>query len=182
MSRLWVISGAVSLTILLLAGIVGTLLEKNKPLGQGELQAVVQSFLRAIEAEDFLLAHRFLAKTLRQECAIDDLFASGCMPEARLENQRVTHDNTTFLAETAFVTVRVTHFRGSGPFGTSESSFEQRYTLRQEDGQWRFARYPWPLLQCSLTKPFPSESAHRSLVEPRPQRASKLVPPFQAES
>ena len=152
MARGWLIGGAAFLGVLLVASIVVALLEREETLTEGTPEATVQQFLKAVEVEDFQIAYGFLSEELRQECSVQD-FVGTNIRNGRLRNDRVTLERTQTLGDTTFVTVRITQFFGSGPFGTSESSFEQRFTLSQEDGAWRFAAYPWPYFQCGPFKP-----------------------------
>ena len=96
-------------------------------------------------------------------------FAGGNFPRRdRLRDDRVTLESTATVKETVFVTVRVTQFRGSGLFGASESSFEQRFALRQEDRQWRFTEYPWPFFRCGPFEPSEPEPSRPRPPEPTP--------------
>ena len=116
--------------------------------------------------DDFELAYSFLSKELKEECTVEE-FVGGNFPKRdRLRDDRVTLESTATVKETVFVTVRVTQFRGSGLFGASESSFEQRFALRQKEGQWRFTEYPWPFFRCGPFEP----------VRPTPEPSSTHTP------
>ena len=69
------------------------------------------------------------------------------------------------------MTVRVTSFQSREPFGPSESFFEQRFTLGQEEGEWRFTGYPWPFFRCGAFEPVPVEPPLRRPPEPIPTPA-----------
>ena len=153
MSRGWLLGGAVLLGALLIASVAVALMKREESLPEGTPGATVQSFLLAVEAEEYTLAHGLLAEDLKAECALDQFFGTARPPESRLKNDRVTLERTKTVDDTAFVTVRITRFHGSGPFGASESSFEERFTLRREAGQWRFSEYPWPFFSCGPYKP-----------------------------
>ncbi len=106
---------------------------------------------------------------LKGDCKIDDLFGTTMRSDGRLESNRITLDKTTFVNGTAIVIVRLTQFQGSGPFGSSENSFQQRYSLVQEESEWKFKEYPWPLFRCGPFKPVP--------VSPLPESRPGPVPP-----
>ena len=165
MSRNWLIGGGLFLAALLVASVVVALLEDEESFAEGSVEEAVQVYLEAVEDDDFETAYGFLSSKLKDECPIDE-FAGGNIPtRSDLGDDRVTLEKTTTVKETVFVTVRVTRIRGSGPFGTSESSFEQRFSLRQEDGGWRFTEYPWPFFRCGPFKPEPA---------PRPPTATPV--------
>ena len=162
MTRNWLIGGGIFLTALLVVSIVVALLEGEETFAEGSTEKAVQDYLRAAEDDDFETAYSFLSAELKDECAIEE-FAGGSVPGlGALGDDRITLEKTDTVGETVFVTVRVSQLRGSGPFGTSESSFEQRFSLREENGQWRFTEYPWPFFRCG---PF------------KPERAPRLPPP-----
>ncbi len=166
MTKLWLIGAGVLLGALLIAAVTVALLEQEDMLPEGSPEAAVQSFLLSLEEDDFGASYDFLSAELKGECEIDDLFGSTMRSDGRLENNRITLDKTTFVTEgTAIVIVRLTQFRGSGPFGSSESSFQQRYSLVEEEGEWKFKEYPWPLFRCGPFKPVPEP---RPLLESRP--------------
>ena len=145
MSKLWLAGGATLLAALLIASIVVALTEREEPLPEGTPERVVQRFLQAIEAEDFVLAYGFVSDSLQQECAIEE-FASRSMAFDRdLRDSRVTLEKTTRFDGSAVVVVDVTRFRSGGPFETSENSSEHRFQLRQDSGgQWRITDLRWP--------------------------------------
>ena len=174
MTKLWLIGAGVFLGALLIAAVVVALLEQEDTLTEGSPEAAVQSFLLSLENEDFGAAYDFLSAELKDECKIDDLFGSTMRSDGRLESNRITLDKTTFVNGTAVVTVRLTQFRGSGPFGSSESSYQQRYSLVQEENEWKFKEYPWPLFRCGPFRPVPA-------VPPLPEIRPEPVPAPTAE-
>ena len=116
------------------------------------------------------LAYGLLSEELRQECAIEK-FAGAALPVVdRLEDDRVTLDSTRTVGDTVFVTVRVTRFHGSGPFGPSERSFRESFSLRRQEEEWRFSEYPWPFHGCGRLEPVrrPPEPAHTPALTATP--------------
>ncbi len=168
MTKIWSIVAGGALVLLLAASVIVALLESEEPFEAGTPEAGVQDYLRAVEEDEFEEAYRVLSAELKQDCPID-VFAGGTVPtRINLRDDRVTLVKTTTVGDTMFVTVRVTQFHGDAPLSTSESSFEQRFSLRQEEGEWRFTEYPWPFRRCG---PFKPEPARRPLD---PARAPEL--------
>ena len=153
MAKGWLVGGGVFLGAILVASIVVALLESEETLPAGTPEAAVQLFLEAVDDDNIELAYGFLSADLMVECAVDEFFGTAGWPRDRLRGDRITLEGVTTVKDTAFVTVRMTNLHGTGPFGTSESSFEQRFSLRQEEGQWRFTEYPWPFFRCGPFKP-----------------------------
>ena len=180
MSKLWLIGGATALGALLVVAVIVALLEGEEILPEGTPEAVVQQFLQAIQSEEYELAHSFLSEDLKNECAAEQYFGAHfrTFPPLRLSNQRITLTDTGTIGDSTFVNVRITQFRSpdpfdSGPFGRSESSYDQRFTLQQIDGEWRFTRYPWPSYSCAPVK---IEPVARPTVEPRPKPSPTRAP------
>jgi len=154
MTRGWLIGGAAFLLLLLVVAVVVALVEKEKSFDDGTPEATVQRFLSAVEDEEFQLAYGFLSQELSEDCTFDQFFSRTGGPGAGLlRYERISLKQTKIQGERAFVTVRITNFRGSGPFGTSESSHEQTFILSRQDDGWRFSLYPWPFFQCGPYKP-----------------------------
>ena len=161
MSRNWLIGGGIFLAALLVASIVVALLDSEETFPKGSAERAVQEYLKAVGDDDFEAAYGFLSAELMEECTIGE-FAGGNVPmRSDLADDRITLEKTNTVGATVFVTVRVWQVRSSGPFGTSESSFEQRFSLGKQDEQWRFTEHPWPFLRCG---PFKPEPARRPLV------------------
>ena len=153
MTKAWLVGGIALLGALLVTSVIVALLEREEPLPEGTPEATVQRFLKAVEAEEFKLAHTLFGDDLKEHCRVETLFSGTPREESRLEDNRITLERTMIVDGIAVVTVRVTEFLGGGFFGSSESSFERRFTLRQEEGQWRFSEYPWPFSQCRSFEP-----------------------------
>ncbi len=176
MTKIWLIGAGVLLGGLLIAAVAVALLEKEDPLPEGTPEAAVQDFLLSIEGEDYDASYDFLSAELKRDCKIDDVFGSSFGPAERLKSDRITLDKTAFVDGTAFVTVTLTQFRGSGPFGASESSHSQQYSLQQEDGEWKFKQYPWPLFRCGPFKPVPEFRAPTPVHLPAPTAVPANTP------
>ena len=174
MANRWLMGGAAFLGALLVASIAVALLVRGEPPPEGTPEATVRHFLTALEDEDYELAHGFLSEELKEECTVERFAGGSISMRDRLEDERVTLEGTSTVKDTVFVTARVTRFRGGGPFGASESSYEQRFTLRQEQGEWRFTQYPWPLYRCNPYEPPPPP---RATPTPRPPESTPTSSP-----
>ena len=76
MSKLWLIGGAVALAALVIAGIVVALFQREATFPEGSPERAVQAYIKALQQDDLGLAYSFLATSLKEDCAIDDVFAS----------------------------------------------------------------------------------------------------------
>ena len=177
MTRMWLIGAGVVLGGLMIAAVVFALVEKADTLAEGSPEAAVQTFLLSLQDEDFETSYGLLSAELKQGCEIDEVFGSAMRTSDRLKNDRITLDKTTLFEGTALVTVTLTQFRGSGPFGASESSHSQVFSLLEEEGEWKFKEYPWPLGRCGPFEPVPAPAPLREKpVEPAPDHEVEPTP------
>ena len=158
------------MALLLIVSVVVALLESEESFAADTPEGAVQSFLRSIEDEDFQAVYTLFSAELKERCSIEQIFGShGFFNTERFRDSRITHEDTITVDSTTVVTIRISAFRNSGPFGdpfgTSEYSYEQRYTLRQEEGQWRFVEYPQALTDCATRQIVPRRPV---VVEPTP--------------
>ena len=174
MAKGWLIGGGAFLVILLVVSIVVALVQREKPLTAGTPEAAVQRFLQATESEDFSIAFDSLSADLREQCSLEEFGGRNYPTRNQLGDARVTLEKSQVIDDTAFVTVRISQYHGNGPFGTSESTFEQRYSLLREQGEWKFAEYPWPVFNCGPFRPAvpraPTVAPPEAIVEPTPAR------------
>ena len=160
MPKYWLIGGATFVGVLLVASVVVALMQEDVALKEGSPERAVQLYLQAVRDEDFKAAHGFLSEELKKDCTVETMAARDFGRGRELSSSRVTLRDTTYLNDSndsALVIARVTRVRGSGPFGSSESSHEQRYVLSLEDGQWLLAESPWPYYGCP--EPSPKQEA-----------------------
>lgn len=161
----WLIGGAVALAVLIAASIAVALTETVEELEEGTPERTVQLYLKAVDEADFKAAHNLLSDELKEVCTVELMAGRNTFRAKQLSDSRITLEDTTHLDGTAIVTVRVTTVRGDGPFGTSESSYEQRFAVAEVGGEWRLSNDPWPYLGCG----------NRDLP-PAPVRANTPVP------
>tara|TARA_Y100000294_G_C8540649_1_gene331024 strand:+ start:161 stop:694 length:534 start_codon:yes stop_codon:yes gene_type:complete len=173
MGKVWMIGAASALGVLLLVSVVVALTERETDFEPGTPEATIQQFLKAMGQSEYESAYGMLASNLQVDCGPEQMFTARFAYDDRFENNRVTLEETHRIGESTFVTLRITEFRSDGPFGSSESSHEQRYALKSENGDWRFSEFPWPLYNCGSYK---SESPVREIPVPSPTPTPTPVP------
>ena len=152
MSKWWLIGAAVFLAVLLIASIVLALTSRETEFAPGTPERAVQDLLRAAESDDIEAAYAMLSEELRGKCELKN-FADGGRYHSRDDRDiRATLQDTRVVDDITFVNVRVTRFRSSGPFDSGESTYDRRFELTQENGEWKFTEYPWPYDYCEEIK------------------------------
>lgn len=165
MPRYWLIGGGVVVAVLLAVGVVVALLGGEQVLEEGTPERAVQDYLRAVSDEDYAAVHASLSKDEFPDCKVEDLVSQGFRSGKTVRDQRITLEDTQIVNDTAIVTVGVTRFSSEGPFGSTERSHNQTYSLRQEEGGWKFVKYPWPYFNCGNKPPI---SVPAPLPDPPP--------------
>ena len=105
-------------------------------------EGTVQRYIRALQDADYATAHALLSEDAREHCPIEDY-----RRQQRFETQddvRVRLGATRPAGDDVAVTVHVTRFSASPPFGVSESTSETRYLLTETADGWRIIDAPWP--------------------------------------
>ena len=140
MTRWWIIGAAMFFAALLIASVVLALMSKETEFAPGTPEHAVQSLLRAAEDDDLGTAYDMLSNDLRRKCELND-FANGGYHFNEDRDFRAILRGTKLVDDTTFVTVKVTRFYGEGPFDRNESSYDRRFALQQEGGEWKFIEY-----------------------------------------
>ena len=148
MTKWWLIGAAVFLAVLLTASIVLALTSKEAEFAPGTPEHAVQSLLRSVEADDIETAYAMLSQELQQKCELKNFADGGRYRSGDDRDIRATLRATKTIDDITFVNVEVTQFYGSGPFDSGESSYDRRFALQQEEGEWKFTDYPWPYDYC----------------------------------
>ena len=148
MTKWWLIGAAVFLAVLLIASIVLALTSKEAEFAPGTPEHAVQSLLRSVEADDIETAYAMLSQELQQKCELKNFADGGRYRSGDDRDIRATLRATKTIDDITFVNVEVTQFYGSGPFDSGESSYDRRFVLQQEGGEWKFTEYPWPYDYC----------------------------------
>ena len=150
MTKWWIIGVGVVLGALLIGSIALALLSEEAEFAPGTPERAVQGLLRAAEDDDVETAYAMLSQELQEKCALED-YADGSGYRHYDDGDRdirATLRDAKAVGDTTFVEVRITQFYGGGPFDSGESSYNRRYALRQEGGEWKFTEYPWPHDYC----------------------------------
>lgn len=105
-------------------------------------EGVVQLYTTAVINGDEDAAAEYLTANLREDC---DRFETGM-----IDNVRVTLVSTTVRAESADVRVSITQTYQNGPFGVSESSYQDVFDLVLVDGNWLIQQTPWQFVICPV--------------------------------
>lgn len=100
-------------------------------------EGVVQAYSAAVIADDRTTAISYLSKDL----------ATNCESVVPISGMRVTLLSSTVNDDSATVRVRITTNEGGGPFGASEYSNDDAFTLTM-DGTWKITSAPWQLTVC----------------------------------
>ena len=150
MAKWWLIGAATSLAVLLIASIALALTSREAEFAPSTPEYTVQTLWRVAESEDIKTAYTMLSQELQQKCTLKNYMDGSGVPFSirNSRNSHVTLRDTQLVGDITFVSVRVTRFHGSGPFDSGESSYDRRYALQQEEGEWKFTEYPWPYDYC----------------------------------
>jgi len=145
MSRAWLIGVTVFVIALAVAGIVVALVTRSGDLLPADSpEGAVQRYLRALQDRDYEVAYGYLSSASKNGCSLQDFLRQASYREVR--DSHMTLEDTRRLDGTAIVSARVTVFDPTVPFGPSESSYEQTFELKLENGQWRVT---WPDYRCT---------------------------------
>ena len=148
MGKWWLIGAAAILVVLLVVSIALALTSKDTEFAPGTPEHAVQSLLRSAEADDVETAYAMLSQELQQKCKLKNFADGGRYRSGDDRDFRATLRETKTVDDLTVVSVEVTRFYGNGPFDTGESTYDGRFVLEQEDGEWKFADFPWPYDYC----------------------------------
>ncbi len=152
MTRWWLIGGGAFLGILLIASLVLAFTQDEQLLPLGTAEVAVQDFLYAAETDDIEVSYGYLSEELKAGCKLEDFVSRSPYEDQRIEDSRVTLDETNVVDDITFVDVKISQYY-PGPLSTTESTHKERFALTLEDGRWKFSRYPWPYNFCRSTVP-----------------------------
>ena len=153
MPRYWLIGGGILVAVLLAVGVILALAGGEQVLDEGTPERAVQDYLKAVSDQDYAAVHASLSKDEFPDCKVEDLVSQGFRSGKTVRDQRITLEDTQIVNGTAIVTVGVSRLSSEGPFGSTERSHNQTYSLRQDDGAWKFIKYPWPYFNCGNKPP-----------------------------
>ena len=148
-SSRWLVGIGLAVLALIVLSVVVALLNRQGEatlLPEDTPEGTVQRYLWAIQENDDRTAYSYLSSELQEKCTYEHFRDSTRWLEG--DDMRVTLEGTEPLNGKTEVRVKVTQFHVDLPFGTSESSHSQSYTLEKENGAWRFVAPPWPMGWC----------------------------------
>ena len=133
--------------VLLAIGVTIGLRGNEQDLEKDTPEYAVRQFLKAASKQDYGRIHSLLSNKF-DNCSVEDLVSEGAGISRMVRDQRVTLEQTQYVNGVAIVMVLITEFSTDGPFGSSENSHEQAFSLRKEQGMWKFTKLPWPYHSC----------------------------------
>lgn len=133
--------------VVLLAVLAGVMVANRATpeLNPDTPEGVVQSYLKAVFAENYSVAVGLLSPSTR--CDVSDVAASA--PES--ESTQIVLDHTAVDGDQAVVTVDVTEGYGNDPFGSSGFSHKERINVQRDGGVWKITGL-WLLPPCDSVK------------------------------
>ena len=172
-SSKWLAGLALAIVVLAGVSIIIASLERRGEQSlfpEGTPERTVQQYLLAIEKGETGAAYGFLGPEVQETCDSQrfreslrgirgDGFRGGFGGGfSETEDLRVTLVDTIAAEDRVEIQVRITRFRVSPPFGADESSYKERFVLKQTGGVWAFVEPPWPMSWCpQAEKPSPAE-------------------------
>jgi len=111
------------------------------PLDPSTPEGVVQRYAQAVADGDDDAALDYLAPTSELECYDYDTGA---------ERARLTFVNTDIAGGRATVTVKLTTTYGYGLFGSSQSTYEERFELEKNGADWQITEAPYEFTVCAV--------------------------------
>ena len=148
MSRSWLIGGSVIVVALVITSIVLVLLQTETEFALNSPEGTVQAYLRALEQDQPASAYSLLSSQLAEACPLEDFVTDASFSKSQISEHRVILLSTQVVNGTTIVTVRLSRVTNSGPFGVSESSYDEGFSLKNVAGSWRISKEPWPFFHC----------------------------------
>lgn len=143
-NRLLMWMGAGIAALVVVAAVI-VIVSKPASFEAGTPEAVVQEYIEAILDDDPDTAWALLTPRLQARCEIEDIEPRY----SRAERSRIILVDSRVRDETATVELEFNAAYGDGPFDIYESSYNQRFDLRNVDEAWRISDVPWPFYWCS---------------------------------
>ena len=143
-SRLLVWMGA-GLAVLVIVAAIVVAFRSPAHFEPGTPEAVVQEYIEAVLDEDAAAARELLTQAMQSRCQLSDLERRYI----RAEQSRILLVDSSIEDNEARVELEFTAAYGDDPFDIYESSFKEKFKLRDVDGEWRIASAPWPYYRCA---------------------------------
>jgi len=111
------------------------------PLDESTPEGVVQRYAQAVAGGDDAAALEYLAPSADLECYDYDTGA---------DRARLTFVSTDITGDTAIVTVNLTATYGYSLFGSSQSSYQERFELVKSGTAWQITTAPYEFAVCGV--------------------------------
>ena len=111
-------------------------------LAEDTPEGTVQRYIIAFQDADYTAAYALLTEDAHERCPIEEFRKQRRLGDR--DDARVRLDATRPAGDDVEVSVSVTRFSGSPPFGVSEHTSTYYYLLTETDEGWRIADAPWP--------------------------------------
>ena len=152
LSSRWLVAVAGVVVTLILVSVAVALINPRgnaETLSEDTPEGIVQRFIMAIQDRDYSLAYVYLSDELKETCTVAEMEERSPWLVDDLEDNRIVLLDTEELSSGRMqVNVRVTRVNVSPPFGVDEYSYQERYILALENGDWRLADPPRSLSWC----------------------------------
>ena len=152
----WLIGAAVVVVILVATSIaVALIAEDGEPDLKPEStpEGIVQRYLIALDNNHPEDAYDLLSQRLKDACTYQQFRDSTSWLQE--QDMRISLAGTVTVGEAQDVQVRIRqiYIRRDIPLTPNESSYTQRFLLKQYDSAWRFSEPPWPMSYCPGLEP-----------------------------
>ncbi len=155
-STTWLIGAAAVVVILIGTSIAVALFAEG---GEATLkpettpEGAVQRYLIALDEDRSQDAYNYLSQRLKDGCSYQHFRDSTSW--LKEQDMRISLVGTDAVEDAREVEVRIRQIsvRSGIPFTPDESSYTQRFILKQYDAVWRFYEPPWPMNYCPGLEP-----------------------------
>ena len=144
-NRYLVIVGA-GLFILIVFSLVLALTTEVSTLEEGTPERSVQLFLEHLKNDRFSEAHSFLTLDKQKTCnAVHFLRQFSDYGDSQLQDSNISLNKPNQeIAQATIVNLEISRIEPS-PFGSSENSYQESFTLILEDNIWKISEFNFPM-------------------------------------
>jgi len=131
----------------------------NKPskMPQGSPARTVQIFLEHVSGGNYDSAYNSLSIELKKTCSSTDFAADSYNEKARYSRSTFKHLTTQLADLESVVLVEVIEWEPAFPIGTSENSYQEKFNLVKENGNWKISQLQFPI-NCLRKLEIPNKS------------------------
>lgn len=144
-NRYLIIVGA-GLFILIVSSLIVALTAKVSTLEEGTPERSVQLFLENLKNDQFSEAHSFLTQGKQKTCdAVHFLREFSDYGDSQLQDANISWIKPNQeIAQATIVNLEISRIEPS-PFGSSENSYQESFTLIFENNMWKIAEFNFPM-------------------------------------